>query len=88
VSVAPSYPACIGIYRITLSPVACLSLPYFSTLPQKQHDCQKNIDHKIRLLICSTHLSEAFLTIRRIQRDNAIKVHGSSYKVPVIPFTF
>jgi hypothetical protein len=42
--------------RITLSYMACLLLPHFSTLSHKQHDFRKEIinsviEHKIRVLI-------------------------------------
>jgi hypothetical protein len=33
--------------RITVSPVACLVAPYFSTLSDKQHDFREKIEHRV-----------------------------------------
>ena len=56
--------------RIILSPVASLAPQYFSTFSHKSHGFQeKVIEHKMRVLISSTTLSETFLALRIIQRD-------------------
>jgi hypothetical protein len=68
--------------RIILSSVACLVVPYFSTLSHKRHDLrEKFIEHKMCVLIFYTTLSETFFTLRIIQRDIIINVYRSSCKV-------
>jgi hypothetical protein len=58
------------------------------TLSHKRHDFRKNvIEHKMRVLIFSTSLSQTFLILRRIQRD-IINVHRSLRKSPVILAAF
>ena len=75
--------------RIILSPMACLPLPYFSTISNKRHDFQKKvIEHKMRFFIFSAILFETLLILRRIQRDIIINVHRYLCKVPVILLIF
>jgi hypothetical protein len=76
--------------RIILPSVACLVVPYFSTLSHKWHDFRggKIIEHKMCVFIFSTTLSEIFLILRRIQRDIIIDVRRSSRKVTVILVRF
>jgi hypothetical protein len=70
--------------RIILSSVACLAVPYFSTLSHKRHGFHKKvIEHNICVLIFSTTLFETFLILARIQRDIIINVHTSLCKVPL-----
>ena len=72
-----------------LSSVACLALPYFSTLSHKQHDFWKKLlKIKCTNLFFSTNFSEIFLILRRIQQDIFISVRRSSCKVPVILLRF
>jgi hypothetical protein len=69
--------------RVTLSCVACLSAPYFSTLSHTRHNFRKKvIDHKICVLVFSTKF-ETFL-ILRTERDLIINGHWSSCKVRAI----
>jgi hypothetical protein len=71
------------LHYIVLSSAACLALPYFSKLCNKQHDFQENVF----VSIFCTPLSETFLNHRRIPQD-IINVYVSSCKVAVILFEF
>jgi hypothetical protein len=79
-----------GMHRIILSFVACLALPYFSTLSHKRHDFLKKklLNMKCVFWFSLRLLSETFLILRPSQRDIIINVHRSSRKVPVILVSF
>jgi hypothetical protein len=72
--------------HITLSSVACLALPYFSTLSHKRYDFFKKRFLHIKCVSRSSLqiLSGKFLILRRIQRVIIINVQTSSCKVPII----
>jgi hypothetical protein len=75
--------------RIILSSVACLAVPYFSTLSHKRHDFRKKIiEHKMCVSIVSTACFCNISHYKIIQRDSVINVHRSSCKVPVILVRF
>jgi hypothetical protein len=79
----------VRMRRIILSSVACLALPYFSTLSHKRHDFRKKfVEHKMCVLIFSPILSARVLILRRIQRHITINVYRSSCKVPVVLVIF
>ena len=66
-----------------LSTVTCPALPDFSTSPYKWCEFRENVlEHKMRVFILFTNLSEIFLTLKRIQRD-IINSHRSARKVAV-----
>ena len=68
-----------------------LTLLVLSTLSRKRHDFRgkkKFIEHKTRVLIFFTILSDMFLIIRTIQGDMIINLCGVSCKVPVILVRF
>ena len=89
-SVALGTQHAMRLRRIILSSVACLDVPYFSTLPHKQHDFgEKVTEYKMCVLILSTILSEIFFILRRNERDMIKNVYRSaSCEVRVILVTF
>jgi fucose 4-O-acetylase-like acetyltransferase len=70
--------------RIMLSSVACLAVPYFSTLCHKRLDFWKKSYWTYNACLDFLYNFETFLILRRIQRGIMINVHRSSCKVPVI----
>jgi len=81
------------MHRIVLLPVACMAVPYVSTLShqqqqqqqQQQQDSQKkSYLTQICVLFSLQHFSYAFLVLRINERDTIISIHRSSRKVPVI----
>jgi hypothetical protein len=74
---------------IILSSVACLTVPYFSTLFHKLRDFRKKVlNIKCEFWFSLKPLSEKILILRRIQRNSVIRVHRSSCKVAVILVRF
>jgi hypothetical protein len=74
--------------HIILSSVACLALPYFSTLSHKRHNFPKKVmEYKMCVLVFLQLLSETFL-ILKIQRDIIINFHKSSCKVSIMLVRF
>ena len=59
--------------------VACLDLPWFSALARKWHAFRERIiEHKMRVFILSTILSETFFLLRIIQRSTVtmyVRIH-------------
>jgi hypothetical protein len=68
------------VRRIKL-PVACLAVPWFSTVSHKRYNFRKKV---IEPKMCVLILSEIFLNLIKLQRDIIINLHRSSHKVPVI----
>jgi hypothetical protein len=72
------------VHTITLSSLACLAIPYFSTLSHKRHNFRvKKLLNIKRVLIFCTNLSETFLILRRTEWD-IINVRRSSCKLSFI----
>jgi hypothetical protein len=65
--------------HITLSSVACPTLPYFATLFHKRHDFWRNVlNIKCVSWFSLKRLSETFLILTRIQQDTVTHVRRSS----------
>ena len=76
---------------ITLSSVACLSLPFFSPLIHDMIKKKKDIAHKMSLQVFSTNFVRRvciyiyiYKILRRIQQDIIINVRRCSCEVSVI----
>jgi hypothetical protein len=77
------------MHVIVLSSEAWLALACLCTLSHKRRDFRKKvIEHKMRVLILFTSLSETLLTLRRIQPCVILNTHSSWCKIPVILFRF
>ena len=77
------------MHRIVVSPVACLDLPYFCTLPHKRHEFRKKkvMGRKHVFWFSLQFLSQIFLILRQIQWD-IINICRSLCKISVILFIF
>jgi hypothetical protein len=73
--------------RIILASVACLVIPNFS---HKRQDLPEGgvTDHKMYFLFYVHFLSEIFLILRRLQRDNVTNVHRSPRKGTIVLVRF
>jgi len=76
----------VRMRRIILSSVACLSVPYFSTLPHKWHGFRgKNItEFEMFFLNFTTTLSTKFLILIKNYWGITIDEHKSSCKVSIL----
>jgi hypothetical protein len=64
---------------IISSYVACLALPYYSTLCHKRHDFWRMVtEHRISVLIFSTTYTRTIFDLRRIEQRIIINGHRSS----------
>ena len=73
--------------HVILSPVVCLSVLYFSYYLNNGMISDKSLLNIKRVFWFTLQLLfETFLILRRIQQN--IKVHRSSYKVPILLVTF
>jgi hypothetical protein len=73
--------------RNKLSPVACLILPFVSTLYYERARFSEKNQNKIFVLIFSANLPEIFLILRTL-RNIIINLRWSSFKIPVILVIF
>ena len=65
--------------------VACLAVPYLSTLSHKQYNFRKKCnERKMCVEFRPQVLPEIFLILRRIERDTTTNIYWYSCKVPVI----
>ena len=76
--------------RIILPSVACLTVPYFTTLSYTRQDFRegKMVNKKCVFLFHLQLSSEIFLILRRTERDAVINVQRSKRKVPTILVRF
>jgi hypothetical protein len=89
VSVALVIQFAMRMRRIILSSVACLALPYFSTLSHKRQDFGKHVpEHQMWVLTFSPNFPETFLILRRIEREIIINLHKPSCKMLAILVRF
>ena len=77
------------VHYIILSFVACLDLPYFSTLSHKGTIFGKKLMNiKCVYGFSLQLLSETLLSVKEIQQDIITNVHRSSCKAPIILVRF
>jgi hypothetical protein len=77
-SIALGIQHAMRVSRIIFSSVACLGVPYFSTLSHKCHDFLKSIESKLYVLIFYSKVLATFRILTRIQGDVIISLHRYS----------